>query len=272
LRGDFGEEIQASTSLWCLRRARGRSPTAQHIAPKHTGTLGGSDNTMTTIHNISKFAAGGLTGTQSAQRDWSPYVVHFTSWSAMVPIRAAVNNNLTPDAVTAALDTADTASFAVTQLILNSGHIRQSTPKPQQSLRSCVCLSECNLPGLINHAERFGRFGFVFRKSDVFQMDGRPCLYMDREMYGEIDKLYSTSAIPWQQRLWGLVNVYSPPGNGQIQDFTHEREWRVFSDVGLDKMVALICPDSYRDRILPLIAGKYSVPIIPIDVLHEWGA
>jgi hypothetical protein len=33
------EEIQASTSLWCLRRARGRSPTAQHIAPKHTGTL-----------------------------------------------------------------------------------------------------------------------------------------------------------------------------------------------------------------------------------------
>jgi hypothetical protein len=40
LRGDFGEEIQASTSLWCLRRARGGSPTARHIAPKHTGTFG----------------------------------------------------------------------------------------------------------------------------------------------------------------------------------------------------------------------------------------
>jgi hypothetical protein len=29
-----------STSPWCLRRARGRSPTAQHIAPKHTATFG----------------------------------------------------------------------------------------------------------------------------------------------------------------------------------------------------------------------------------------
>jgi hypothetical protein len=52
LRGDFGEEIQASTSLWCLRRARGGSPTARHIAPKHTGTLEQDENMRIATYQI----------------------------------------------------------------------------------------------------------------------------------------------------------------------------------------------------------------------------
>ena len=158
----------------------------------------------------------------------------------MTPIREAIENGLSPQGIKTALNLADATSLQVALAIIKSGHIHSSYPRLNQDMRKCVCLSECNLPGLINHAERFGRFGFIFRKNDMFDVGGRPCLYVDREIYGELDKRFSRSSVQWAKRLWGLVNVYSPPENGEIQDFTHEREWRVFQDVRLDKLAALL--------------------------------
>ena len=259
---------------------------------------------MSIIHVLDSFSKGGLTGSQAQQRDWSPYVVHFTSWSAMAPFRELFERPLVvdavdqlPDFVHTALVQADKLSFASFSAVLNSGFIRAQSPSEKDNIPPCVCFSECNLPGLIGHSERYGRFGFVFSKSDIFAppLNGRPCLYMDSETYGLIDQTCSHSDSTVRNRLFGLSNVLTMPGNGKVQDFTHEREWRVFSDVPLEKLRAVLCPLDYRESVVSVLARAHrtpgakesanedteaqtveqsfaAVPVISIDMLSDWGA
>ena len=75
------------------------------------------------------------------------------------------------------------------------------------------------------------------------------------------------------ERLWGISNVYRPAGHGQVQDFTAEREWRVFENIPLkDNLCAAIVPDKY---VIPfrshLINKQLDVPVLPIDMLYDWG-
>lgn len=228
---------------------------------------------MALIHDLSAHAAGGVSGLQTAQRDWSPLLVHFTSYSAMAPVRAAVGNQSTPSQVLQALNQADQQSFAVVQQIAHSGNLRAHSPAQKNGVAACVSLSECTLPGLIALSERYGRFGFVFRKSDVFGFGGRPCLYVDRTCYGHIaNQAQHAPAGSPAATIFGLANVYSPPGFGQIQDFTHEREWRIFSNLDLANTPPsfLICPSAYIAQVSALFGAQ--IPCISIDTMHEWGA
>ena len=81
--------------------------------------------------------------------------------------------------------------------------------------------------------------------------------------------LFNTSA----KRLWGIVNVYRPVGQGRVQDFTVEREWRVLNDIPLkDNLCAAIVPDYYVTRFRSrLINKQLDVPVLPIDMLYDWG-
>ena len=113
-----------------------------------------------------------------------------------------------------------------------------SAPAPQQEkdqIPPCVCLSECVLGGLIANAERYGRFGFVFLKTQLLPAGG-PCpTIFNEEEYAVIDQDFSTSDDPVRRRIFGRSNLLSPVGTGKkIQDFSHEREWRVFSDILFD--------------------------------------
>ena len=259
---------------------------------------------MSLIHVLDSFSKGGLTGSQTQQRDWSPYVVHFTSWSAMRPFREMFKTpssfgpcNQLPMDVHSTLVQADKISFDGFCKIVQSGEINAFSPSDKDSIPACVCFSECNLPGLIGHSERYGRFGFVFSKSDIFAppLNGRPCLYMDSETYGLIDQTCSHSDSTVRNRLFGLSNVLTMPGNGKVQDFTHEREWRVFSDVPLEKLRAVLCPLDYRESVVSVLARAHrtpgakesanedteaqtveqsfaAVPVISIDMLSDWGA
>lgn len=254
---------------------------------------------MSLIHMLKAFSQGGLTGSQIQQRDWSPFIVHFTNWRAMQPFRelfksptlVSVSNQL-PQFVDSALNQADKLSFDVFRSIIKSGYIMANSPSEKDGIPRCVCFSECNLPGLIGHCERYGRFGFVFSKSGIFSNPscGRPCLYVDNATYTLIDKDGSQSESRDKKHLFGLSNVYSPAGTGhKIQDFTHEREWRVFSDVPLSSLRALLCPLQYHAQVLSAImeyistsktrndkcernVAPDSIPVIPIDMLFEWGA
>lgn len=256
---------------------------------------------MSLIHILKAFSEGGLTGCQIQQRDWSPFIVHFTSWNAMRPFRELFKSpplvkasNQLPQFVDSALNQADEISFQTFLSIIQSGYIRANSPSEKDDIPPCVCFSECNLPGLIGHCERYGRFGFVFSKSDIFANPscGRPCLYVDSATYTVIDKDGSQSASREREYLFGLSNVYSPVGAGhKIQDFSHEREWRVFSNVPLSFLRAVLCPLQYHAKVLSSImelrntnltntmSGKLeqriapdSIPVIPIDMLFEWGA
>jgi hypothetical protein len=226
---------------------------------------------MTILHTFMAHARGGLSGQQSAQADWSPYVVHFTNWSSMDVVRASLLSlEAKPSDIVKLIADADAKSSMVAEKILASGKLLAKSPSSKDGIPPCVCLSECNLPGLIGHAERYGRFGFVFRKEEVFRADGRPCAYLAEEQYTLVAELgRSTTASLAAQRLFGLSNIYNPPGFGKIQDYTHEREWRVFQDLRFDEIppVALLAPSAYLQTM------KWNaIPTLPLDMLHDWGA
>jgi len=138
-----------------------------------------------------------------------------------------------------------------------------------------VCLTECNLPGLIDHCERYGRFGFAFPKKVIFRLGGRPCLYVAGEDHEAARKAFADL----QPNLFGLFNIYTPPKPGQKpQDYTHEREWRLFRDLEFRDLAPafLLCPEGYyracQSQIRSRLDSTDSIPLIPIDVLNRWGA
>lgn len=228
---------------------------------------------MSMIHNTAAYSKSALLGMQACQRDWSPYLVHFTSAREMKSLGMKFKSKKShppPTTVAAELDAADDKSHRIAQLIITSGLIKMSSPNNKESIPKCVCCSECNLPGLLSHSERYGRFGFVFLKSAVYKLGGRPCVYVDSDVYGLIDSRYSSSADEVEKKLFGLSNVYTPPGAGKVQDFTHEREWRLFDDLNLKgHLRAILAPLRFCQEKGILTA---QVPVIPIDMLHEWGA
>lgn len=228
---------------------------------------------MALIHSIAAFDQHGLRGLQSLQRDWSPYVVHFTSYAAMSSLRNWRHTDRKPATIASKLETADQSSFRVVTKIASSGTLRASSPSQKDGIADCVCFSECNLPGLIGHSERYGRFGFVFDKAVLFKADARPCCYMAPDEYTVVSKLGKRMPTSTPEgRLYSLANVYRPPGNnGPVQDFSHEREWRAFTDIDFSVVepAFMIAPKHYLKRMQSLFPG---IAVIPLDTLFVWGA
>ena len=228
---------------------------------------------MSLLHCLEAYGRGHLTGVQSTQRDWSPFLAHFTTWSAMRELRAVVKQQMPLEQVCSLLHEADERSWQTVQKILGSQRLLARSPSEKHGLPPCVCLSECTLPGLLSHCERYGRFGLVFSKQAVFDAGGRPCLYVARDEYRALAALGSEQPIDTPEgRLFALSNVYEPPRSGaKLQDYTHEREWRVFADLELSatSLHALLAPSKYTAQLRALSAD---IPIIPVDTLFEWGA
>jgi hypothetical protein len=191
----------------------------------------------------------------------------------MRTLRSAVKEQRSAAEVAALLDEADATSCQTVRAILASHTLRARSPSEKDGIPPCVCLSECTLPGLMSHSERYGRFGLVFSKPDVFAAGGRPCLYVGREEYGVLAQRGrgQPPGSP-EHRLFALSNVYEPARPGaRVQDYTHEREWRVFGDVDLasTRATALLAPLRFVPELLALSGG---IPVIPLDTLFEWGA
>lgn len=226
---------------------------------------------MSYLHKMEAMAEGNLIGLRAGQRDWSPFVAHFTSHDAMRKLRRAVSNQLTPVEVSTELRTADAKSFESLRSVLKDRRIVAKSPSEEDEILSCVCLSECTLPGLISHAERYGRCGIVFEKEFIYGVGGRPCFYVSKDVYTEFEKLRKAGAATGQT-IHSLANVYTIPGEGKIQDFTHEREWRVFMDVdlGTTPIVAIIVPtEEYVGRLAEDTQGE--IPVVPLRMLYRWG-
>ncbi|HZY71075.1 MAG TPA: hypothetical protein VFF67_08895 [Thermoplasmata archaeon] len=225
---------------------------------------------MGVIHELEAVAEGAIAGLQAQQRDWSPFVAHFTTASAMLPLRGIWKNPLDPATVQQLLAPADATSWATFQKIMASGKILASSLPSGSIGNPRVCLSECTLPGLISHTERFGRFGLVFRKSDILSVGGGSCVYVSRPAYGALVGQRANSSE--FQRLSDLANVHSPPGSGAVQDFTHEREWRVVGDIDLRTVtpVAFVVPSVDYIGGLPAQCDP-RIPVVPLKLLQRWG-
>lgn len=227
---------------------------------------------MALIYDLVRFATSGMQAMQDAQRDWSPYLVHFTQALSLQSIQMMFDEKQTePSRLSQCLEHADNASFEIAKKIIESGTLRASSIGTKQYVR-CVCLSECTLPGLIGHSERYGRFGFVFKKKDIFTLGGRPCAYVDDAVYAELKK--AQDANDSTKRVWVLANLYRP--NGKIQDYSHEREWRVFQDIAIWPMLAaILVPDAYVSQVAELLRiynPTTTIPVMPLDMLYDWGA
>ena len=222
------------------------------------------------LHDILHFKDSGLNGIQACQRDWSNFLVHFTCAKAMTSLKQyPCKKAITPNELSKKMDEADQNSFEIVKKIQKTMSLQPFTPSEADGIDKCVCFSECNLPGLVNLCERYGRFGFVFRKNDIYALGGRPVIYVDRNIYAKIAAQYREADDPDERKFFSLANVYSPPGDGEIQDYTHEREWRLFSELHLthNPPVAVLCPQKYYNDMLEL----FKVMVIPLDLLDEWG-
>ncbi len=213
---------------------------------------------------------GGLAALQTGQRDFSPYVFHFTSYKAM----EAVRDRLTrvgrgePGAsdFVDLLQSADVGSAESLRAILSTGVVEAR--KFHKDYRPAVCLTECTLAGVLTHSSRYGRYGLLFRKEAVFEHGGRPVAYVTEDVRNHYIELASKDA-RMQQSLLHVTSLI-PQGTGrQVQDFTHEREWRCPSDVPTSLAVALVVATlaDYAD-FAPLAKG---IPVIPLELLYQLG-
>jgi len=237
---------------------------------------------MPLIHTLSSYiksdgSFSGLSGIQADQRDFSPFLVHFTSYRSMEILRSVIQLEALPKDIHHLLEVADNESMEIVRKIAESKSLLFSKPKNkdgiEQQISKCICFSECNISGVISHAERYGRFGFVFRKRDLFGFGCRPCLYVDEEIYTFISQNFASEDITTPTgRLYSLSNIYTPPGHGKVQDFTHEREWRLFQDISLDNIspIMIIAPSQCADEVSSLF--DYTDNIIPLDYLFQMGA
>lgn len=227
---------------------------------------------MALIHSIAAFDKHGLQGIQSLQRDWSPYVVHFTSFAAMSRVRNWRLTDRKPTTIATKLREADDESLDIVTKIASSSALLSSSPSDKNGIAKCVCFSECNLPGLVGHSERYGRFGFVFEKTQLFKLGGRPCCYVAPEEYKAIAKIgRGQAASTAEGRLFSLANLYRPSSERQVQDFSHEREWRIFSDLDLASNPPryVMSPERFLSKVGSLFDNTL---VIPLDTLFTWGA
>lgn len=228
---------------------------------------------MGILHDLEALAESPIIGMQAQQRDWSPYVAHFTSAKAMTPLKAFLKGPLDPGQIRAALVAADQVSFGNLSSILHGGTLNATMPASSLPQRPRVCLSECTLPGLISHAERFGRCGLVFEKSQIYQLGGRPCLYVSDDVYRELGtRSRAAGASAETKRAFDLANIFRPRKMGLVQDFTHEREWRVPCDIKLvdTPPVAIVIPHpDYLGKLPASVAS--AVPVISLTLFHRWG-
>lgn len=248
---------------------------------------------MSIIYDLNSCSISNLTAMQAAQRDFSPYLVHFTSYKVMKTVRDFIFRKSPPqivpteqrkslisqlaEEVAQRLKAADCQSFCVVKQIVQQATITMFSPNAKEEIPKCVCLSQCTFPGLIGHSERFGRFGFVFSLEDIFKLGGRPALYVDQAFYGFLDQHATaknqSDRIREIEHYWPFFNVYIPPKNGRVQDYTIEREWRVLQNIELKgNLKAMIAPEEYFSDLQKLLSQyELSVPILPIDMLYKWG-
>lgn len=181
------------------------------------------------------------------------------------------------------LEEADRKSFEVFSRILSEGAIKKMRIMEQNGLPDAVCLSECSLPGVLSHSERFGRFGFMFEKNDIYDLGGRPCAYVDQDVSNGLKQLRQDDVKCSVRSLDGYANTYCPASpmrlNGaKVQDYMLEREWRIMKDLPLVKLFGVLCPYRYYLEIFSIVEHavrdktiERMVPIFPLDVLYRWG-
>lgn len=220
-------------------------------------------------------AGGGMALLHEGQRDFSPFVCHLTNAAAMEPVtkllKAIGRGHDTAAELPNALRRADKGSADVLRLILNSGYVRASRFDEPHTPESAVCLTECTLGGLLSHSTRYGRFGLVFPKTSVAALEGRPLAHLPREVRRRyIDLSQEPIGAEIKRDLVHFTTMSIPgTGDGPVQDYTHEREWRCPTNLPVSEAVALIVGKTSDCGEFGAMAE--GLPVIPLNLLYRMG-
>ena len=83
---------------------------------------------MALIYDLARFAKSGMRAMQGAQRDWSPYLVHFTQAASLQAIRGLLDDLYTdPKYIKKCLDYSDLESYKIAAKIITSGVLKASS-------------------------------------------------------------------------------------------------------------------------------------------------
>ena len=142
-----------------------------------------------------------------------------------------------------------------------------ASPMPLMGEASAVCFTECVWDALVAHSDRYSSYGVVFSKRTIFQAGGGPALYIKGDiLQSEI------STLP--QALKAFVVPFDPDGlvqPGVIQDWIHEREWRLPESLKFeysDVLYVLVESIADADQIIQTV-GTMNLPasrFIPMEV------
>lgn len=193
--------------------------------------------------------------------DYSPLVVHFTKDSEMV--RAKLIKEGAP------LHAFKKATGI--ERLLNILTTRRILASPMPFLPgdpTAVCFTECVWESLTEIAEaQYSPYGVVFEKKKVFEAGGGPALYLRGDLLKEGGEGIPPKMLPF-------VVPFDPTAvlkSGVIQDWLHEREWRLPSDFQFEysdiRYVIVKTLDDARAIVHKI--GSQSLPeekLIPTDV------
>ena len=180
--------------------------------------------------------------------DFSDYVVHFTKDAD--PISAKGGDETTAGIV--GLSARDRLFQ-----ILKQGSLR-ATRMPWTN-KPAVCFTECTWASLIDHANRYSRFGIGFSKAFLFACGGGPAIYLTPGLLEHQKKHAGAQAQPFADTLFAFVTPFCPAyaprkykdefwKRDKPVDFTHEREWRVPHSLSFEaKDVAFVIVAAYED-------------------------
>jgi len=170
--------------------------------------------------------------TRFVRPDFSDYVVHFTKDGP--PFSAAKD----PDALVKTITplTAPDRLFK----ILQDGVLR-ATRMPWTN-KPAVAFTECTWGSLLDHANRYSRFGVGFHKAFLFACGGGPAIYLTPGLLEHQRTHVGAHKHPFDDVLFAFVTPFCPPyapkkykdqfwKKAKTVDYTHEREWRVPHDL-----------------------------------------
>lgn len=146
--------------------------------------------------------------------DFSNYLVHFTKGDP--PCNKAPQNPTSKYAH-------KSASGRLLSILESKTIVSSMQPCFQ---KKAVCFTECIWSSLLSHAERYSCYGIGFTKEFIFRNGGNPVFYV------RLPLSRTLSNINWKVK--PFITKFNPTysnDKGDIVDFTHEREWRVPSDL-----------------------------------------
>jgi hypothetical protein len=170
--------------------------------------------------------------------DFSDYVVHFTKDQAPQ----------TATSVTAK----DRLNAILTDRCLRASSMPWTN-------KNAVCFTECTWGSLLDHANRYSRYGIGFSKSFLFMCGGGPAIYLPPGLMERQKTHVGGTQQPFAPEVFAFVTPFCPPYAQQKYknnfwkgkkpvDYSHEREWRVPHDLAFKLSdVAFVVVDKYED-------------------------